>query len=176
MSQRCVILFGPMGAGKTTVGKRLAATLGYQLVDTDHLIEKHAGKKIPQIFEELGEAGFRQIEAEVITGLSGEESKVVATGGGAVLDPQNRHVFRSLGLTVYLKATPRELYQRIKNDTNRPLLTKAADPKAEVARLVAERESFYNEADIIVDTEDLSIEEVTDVLIDELAKRTIGDV
>ena len=175
MSQRCVTLIGPMGSGKTSVGKKLAETLGYQFVDTDHQIEKNAGKKIGAIFEEQGETGFRQLETQYIATLAGSQSKVIASGGGAVLDPQNRHVFRSVGYTVYLKATARELYQRIKNDTSRPLLQKVQDPKAEVARLLAEREKFYKEADIVIDTEDLSIEEVTDALIDELAKRTVGD-
>jgi len=176
MSQRCVTLIGPMGSGKTSVGKKLADTLGYQFVDTDSLIEKEAGKKIVQIFDEHGEAHFRQLESQAIARLAGSQSKVIATGGGAVLDPQNRHVLESLGLLVYLKASPRELYQRVKNDSMRPLLLKAEDPKKEMARLLQEREKFYLEADIVVDTEDLSVEEVADVLIDELAKRTVGDV
>ncbi|MCC6548343.1 shikimate kinase [Candidatus Sumerlaeota bacterium] len=175
MSQRCVTLVGLMGSGKTTVGRILAETLGYSFLDTDEQIEKNAGKKISKIFEESGEAHFRQLETQFIAGLSGVTSHVIASGGGAILDPQNRHVFKNLGYVVYLKATPRELYQRIKNDTSRPLLQKAADPKAEMARLLAERERYYKEADIIVDTEDLSAEEVQDVLIDELAKRTVGD-
>jgi len=162
-----------MGAGKSSVGKNLAEMLGYQFVDTDALIVKRAGKSISAIFEESGEDGFRKLEGEVIAGLAGSKNLVIATGGGALLDPQNRHVFTVLGHTIYLKASARELYQRIKNDTSRPLLQKAADPKAEVARLLSERAAFYEEADIVVDTEDLSVEEVTDVLIDELAKRTV---
>lgn len=175
MSQRCVTLVGLMGSGKTTVGRKLAETLGYAFIDTDEQIEKNTGKKISKIFEESGEQAFRQLETQFISSLTEAKSLVIASGGGAVLDPQNRHVFKALGYTIYLKATPRELYQRIKNDTSRPLLQKAADPKAEMARLLAERERFYKEADIVVDTEDLSVEEVQDVLIDELAKRTLGD-
>lgn len=176
MSQRCVVLIGPMGAGKSVVGQRLADTLGYDFVDTDELIVSRAGKPIPAIFDEQGEAGFRRLETDTIAELAETESKVIATGGGAVLDPQNRHIFATIGLTVYLKASPRELYQRVKNDTNRPLLTNAEDPVAEVKRLLKEREELYLDADIVVDTEVLSVEEVTDVLIDELAKRTLGDV
>ncbi len=176
MSQRCVTLLGPMGSGKTTVGRNLAETLGYEFLDTDQIIKDQSGKTIPQIFEEEGEEGFRRREAEAIASLADALGKVIATGGGAVLDPQNRHVFETIGLTVYLKASPRELYQRVKNDTNRPLLQKAEDPRAEVARLLKEREPLYEKADIVVDTEDLSVEEVLDVLIDELAKRTLGDV
>jgi len=165
-----------MGSGKTTVGRNLAETLGYEFLDTDQIIKDQSGKTIPQIFEEEGEEGFRRREAEAIASLADALGKVIATGGGAVLDPQNRHVFETIGLTVYLKASPRELYQRVKNDTNRPLLQKAEDPRAEVARLLKEREPLYEKADIVVDTEDLSVEEVLDVLIDELAKRTLGDV
>lgn len=175
MSQRCVTLIGPMGSGKTTVGESLADTLGYTFVDTDKLVEKKAGKKISAIFAEDGEAAFRALEAEIITGLMGAQAKVIATGGGVIANPQNYSILRGLGLTVYLKATARELYQRIKNDTGRPLLMAAEDPKKEVARLLAEREPLYLDADIVVDTEDLSVEEVTEVLIDELAKRTVGD-
>ncbi|MCC5877560.1 MAG: shikimate kinase [Candidatus Sumerlaeia bacterium] len=175
MSQRCVTLIGPMGAGKTDVGSSLAEILGYDFIDTDKLIEKKAGKKIAAIFSEQGEPAFRQLEAEVISKLADETSKVLATGGGAVIDPQNRHVFETIGLTVYLKATPRELYQRIKNDTSRPLLAGKEDPRGEIKRILTEREHLYLEADITIDTEDLSVEEVVDVLIDELAKRTVGD-
>lgn len=175
MSQRCVTLIGPMGSGKSMVGRSLAEILGYDFLDTDKLIEKKAGKKVSAIFAEEGEAGFRRLEAETIASLADETSKVIATGGGAVLDPQNRHVFEAIGLSVYLKATPRELYQRIKNDTNRPLIAGKEDPKGEIKKILTEREHLYMEADITIDTEDLSIEEVVDVLIDELAKRTVGD-
>lgn len=175
MSQRCVTLIGPMGSGKTAVGDSLADALGYEFVDTDTLVSKRAGQSIPDIFAEKGEETFRQLESEVIAALAGRQSAVLATGGGAVLDPQNRHVFESIGLTVYLKASPRELYQRIKNDTGRPLLAGKEDPRGEIKRILNEREHLYLKADIVVDTEDLSVEEVVDELIDELAKRTIGD-
>ncbi len=175
MSQRCVTLVGPMGSGKTAVGKALAEILGYDFVDTDALICKRTGKSIPTLFEEFGETGFRALESETIGTLAGSLSLVIATGGGAVIDPQNRQRFRDLGYTVYLKASPRELYQRIKNDTNRPLIAKAEDPRKEIEHLLQGREHFYREADIVVETEDLSVPEVADFLLDELAKRTVGD-
>jgi shikimate kinase len=153
----------------------LAETLGYQFVDTDKMVEKAAGRKIAEIFAQDGQAAFRALESNAILSLEGAKSKVIATGGGAVLDPQNVHAFRGLGLIVYLRASARELYQRVKNDDNRPLL-KVEDPKAEMARIVAERDPLYRDcADVVINTEDLSIEEVNDKLIDELAKRTLGD-
>lgn len=175
MSQRCVTLIGPMGSGKTAVGEALAEILGYEFIDTDGLVEQRSGKTITEIFEEYGETGFRALESETIGSLRGGLSLVIATGGGAVLDPQNRELFRELGYTVYLEASPRELYQRIKNDTKRPLIAKSDDPRKEIERLLREREAFYKQADMVVNTEDLSVPEVADYLLDELAKRTVGD-
>lgn len=174
MSQRCVVLLGMMGAGKSEVGRELADRIGYQFLDTDKLIEKRAGKRISKIFQEDGEPAFRALEREVIASLEGSAGKVLATGGGAIMDPANRSAFNRLGTTVYLKASARELYQRVKNDSSRPLL-QTEDPKAEVARILSEREQYYEDAIITIDTEDLSSNEVVDVLIDELAKRTLGD-
>ncbi|MCC7392250.1 hypothetical protein IT571_07835, partial [Candidatus Sumerlaeota bacterium] len=93
-----------MGSGKTTVGRKLAETLGYAFIDTDEQIEKNTGKKISKIFEESGEQAFRQLETQFISSLTEAKSLVIASGGGAVLDPQNRHVFKALGYTIYLKA------------------------------------------------------------------------
>ena len=174
MSQRCVVLVGMMGAGKTEVGRELADRLGYEFLDTDKLLEKRANKRIRWIVEEEGEPRLRELERETIESLRGEKGKVIATGGGAYQSHENRAVLNAIGLTVYLKASPRELYARIKNDSSRPLLN-VADPKAEVTRLLAERKANYEAATVVVDTEDLSVEEVVDHLIDELAQRTLGD-
>lgn len=174
MSQRCVILVGMMGAGKSEVGEQLADKLGYSFVDTDSLIERKANKKVRRIFADDGEAAFRALESEAIASLAGATGKVIATGGGAFQAPENRAVLDGIGLTVYLKASARELYQRVKNDPNRPLLQRP-DAKEEMARLLAEREPAYKQAQLVVDTEDLSVEEVVDALIDELARRTLGD-
>ncbi|MDX2176242.1 MAG: shikimate kinase [Candidatus Sumerlaeia bacterium] len=174
MSQRCVVLVGMMGAGKSEVGGELADRLGYRYLDTDKLVEKQAGKPVHQIFSEDGEQAFRELETGAIAGLAGTQGAVIATGGGAYTNPVNRRILDALGLSVYLKASARELYARVKNDTRRPLL-KVEDPKAEMARILAEREPHYKQAEITVDTEDLSVEEVVDELIDELAKRTLGD-
>jgi shikimate kinase len=161
-----------MGAGKTEVGQGLAEQLGYSFLDTDDLIEQRTGKSINDIFTELGEDEFRRVEADVIATLSGLQSTVVSVGGGATVNTGNYQVLASLGTSVYLKASAQELYQRIKNDKKRPLL-RTENPRQQVAALLREREPAYMWADITVDTEDLSVDEVVDYLIDELAKRTI---
>ncbi|MDX1971695.1 MAG: shikimate kinase [Candidatus Sumerlaeia bacterium] len=173
MSQRCVVLTGMMGAGKTEVGELLAENLGYTFIDTDHLIEKRAKKKITQIFEEHGEEFFRDMESEVIQSLVGTKNAVVSVGGGACIREVNRLVFKGLGHVVYLKASARELYYRLKNDTTRPLL-RVENPQEAFKTLLAEREKFYTDAaNITIDTEHLSIDEVTDELIDHLARLTV---
>lgn len=172
MSSRCVVLVGMMGAGKSQVGRLLAENLGYDFVDTDLLIVKRAGKSIPRIFSEDGEDAFRVLERAVIAELARRQSLVIATGGGALLDEANRRVLSALGHTVYLKASPRELYLRVKNDRNRPLLN-VPDPQGELRRLLDARAPLYEKCDIVVDTEDIGTDEVVDLLIDELAKRTI---
>ncbi|MDK2972077.1 MAG: shikimate kinase [Candidatus Sumerlaeota bacterium] len=172
MSRRCIVLVGMMGAGKTEVGQLLAEQLGYGFIDTDVLIAESAGKSIAKIFEQDGEEAFRQIERDVIHGLMNEREKVIATGGGAVMDAANRQVLSGLGHTVYLKASPHELYLRVKNDRGRPLLN-VKNPEGELARILGERELAYERCDITMDTEMYGVDEVVAELIDELAKRTI---
>lgn len=172
MSRRCAVLIGMMGAGKSEVGELLAEQLGYDFVDTDSLIVKKAGKSVAKIFREDGEQAFRDLEREVIRELRGAENLVIATGGGAPVDKQNRRVFISIGHMIYLKASPRELYLRVKNDRGRPLL-QVENPVKQLEEILAERKDYYEEADIVIDTEELGVDEVVDVIIDELAKRTI---
>jgi shikimate kinase len=173
MSRRCVVLIGMMGAGKTEVGTLLSEELGYEYLDTDEVVAKRAGKSIPKIFAEDGEKVFRDLESQAIHELEGRRSLVVATGGGAPVDPTNARTLRALGSVVYLKASAIELYQRIKNDKGRPLL-QVENPKAEMAKLLASREPVYKEvSDFTMDTEELSVDEVVAKLIDELARRTI---
>jgi len=172
MSRRCVVLIGMMGSGKSEVGEMLAEQLGYEFLDTDSLISKKAGKPIHKIFKEEGEVVFRDLENEIISGLADLQATVVATGGGAPVNKENRGVLARLGHTVYLKASPRELYLRVKNDRSRPLL-QVADPQKEIEQILENRKMAYETADIIIDTEDLNVDEVVDQLIDELARRTV---
>jgi len=172
MSQRCVVLTGMMGAGKSEVGELLAEQLGYEFIDTDKLIEKQQNKKITQIFKDVGEDGFRNIESKVIQDLEGSKSKVISVGGGAVIRKENRILLQGLGHVVYLKATPRELYYRLKNDTTRPLI-QVDNPQKEFERILEERSMAYAQCDITVDTEEIGVDEVVDQLIDEMARLTV---
>jgi len=144
-------LVGLMGAGKTTVGRQLAKRLGRRFVDSDHEIEARTGVRVPVIFEIEGEAGFRKRETQVIEELAQQDDLVVATGGGAVLDPHNRACLSRSGLVVYLCVPPAQLWERTRHDTNRPLL-QVADPYARLLELYALRDPLYREvADIIVE-------------------------
>ena len=145
-------LIGPMGSGKTAVGKKLAALLGKQFFDSDAEIERRTGVDIRYIFEKEGEARFREREREVIADLTSLDGVIVATGGGAVLDPANRERLASTGTVVYLRATVAAQLERTRPSRNRPLLRGGA-PRAVLERLLAIRRPLYEEiADISVDT------------------------
>lgn len=139
-----VFLVGPMGAGKTTLGRQLAAVLGYSFVDSDHEIEARTGADIPWIFDVEGEEGFRRREAQVIDDLTRRQHIVLATGGGAVLRPENRAALHDRGFVVYLSASIDQLLVRTARDRNRPLL-QTDDPRAVFERLLAAREPLYRE-------------------------------
>lgn len=151
MTTNCsnIYLIGMMGAGKTTVGRQLAKRLGRQFVDVDHEIVARTGVAVTTIFEIEGEAGFRKREAQVIADLAQTPGQVVATGGGAVLDPENRRVMRESGLVVYLEAAPKLLFERTRHDRNRPLL-RVADPLAKLTELHTLRDPLYHEAAHVV--------------------------
>lgn len=134
-----------MGAGKTTVGRILARELKFRFVDSDHELEARNGVDIPTIFEIEGETGFRRRECQLIDELTQIDGIVLATGGGAILDPLNRKHLRERGTVVYLCASPEMLYQRTRNDRGRPLL-QVEDRLAKLAALHAERDALYREA------------------------------
>jgi shikimate kinase len=147
-----IFLIGMMGAGKTSVGKLLARHLGKTFYDSDHVIEGRTGVKIPIIFELEGEAGFRARESAVIDELSALDDVVLATGGGAVLDPRNRELLKARGTVVYLRASVNELWSRTRHDRNRPLL-QTQDPYARLCELHAQRDPLYREvATVTMDT------------------------
>jgi len=161
-----VALIGFMGAGKTSVGKAQAARLGMEFVEMDDLIEQAAGKPIPDIFRDASEIGFREIEIEVTKQAAKETGRVIACGGGAVLNKINIDRLRETSRTVYLTASPAAVLRRTAGDpTERPLL-KVDNPKQRIRELMAERRPFYERAaDITVHTSLLTPEGVADEII-----------
>ncbi len=153
-----IVLIGFMGTGKTAVGQTVAARLGRPFIDTDTLIEERAGRSIPRIFAEDGEAAFRRLEAEVVVAAAAREGVVIATGGGAVLRPENMAHLRRNGVIVALRADPRAILARVDPAGRRPLL--GEDPERTIRRLLAERDALYLNADLVVDTSALSLEAV----------------
>lgn len=141
-----------MGAGKTTVGRQLARRLDKAFCDSDHEIEARTGVRVSVIFDIEGEPGFRRREAEELKRLAAMENMVLATGGGVVLDPDNRALLKARGLVIYLHAHPKDLWQRTRHDKSRPLL-QTEDPRTRLENLYAARDALYREvADIVVDT------------------------
>ncbi|QID16791.1 shikimate kinase [Nitrogeniibacter mangrovi] len=145
----CIVLVGMMGAGKTTVGRELAKRLGRRFVDSDHEIVARTGVTIPVIFDVEGEAGFRRRETEVIDALSRDSGVVLATGGGAVLAPENRQMLRDRCVVVYLDVPPHTLWERTRHDRNRPLL-QVEDPRGKIESLYKARDPFYREVAHVV--------------------------
>ena len=153
-----IILIGMMGAGKTTVGKMLAKHLGKTFVDSDEEIQRRTGVTIPHIFDVEGEAGFRLRETGVIQELLKQDGIVLATGGGAVLNPQNRATMQHNGIVVYLKSNVHDLWQRTRHDHNRPLL-QTENPRARLQELHDQRDPLYMAtADLIVNTGKQSVQ------------------
>ncbi len=150
---RTIVLIGLMGAGKSCIGRRLAALLGLDFVDADTEIERAAGCTIEEIFERHGEAAFRDGERRVIKRLLGQAVQVLATGGGSFMDPATRAAIRAQAVSVWLRADLDLLLRRTGRRNNRPLL-KRGDPRAILERLMAERYPVYAEADIVVDSAD----------------------
>ena len=137
-----IVLIGPMGAGKSTVGRLLAARLNCPFFDTDQLVEEHAGADIPWIFDMEGEAGFRLRETQVLQDLQSLSGAVIATGGGIVTEPRNLPLLRGLGRILYLTASIEQLYQRTRKDRRRPLL-QVEDPKGRLTALFRARDPLY---------------------------------
>ena len=153
-----IILTGFMGVGKTSVGTRLAKDLGYAFVDTDTLIEADQKITIAEIFSTFGEPRFRDVETRIILQVLEDEGQVISTGGGAVIRDENRAAFKKAGLVVCLTARPEVIFERIKHETHRPLL-QTPDPLTKIRELLAGREKFYHQADLIIDTSDKSVDD-----------------
>lgn len=161
---RTIVMVGLMGAGKTSIGRRLAQRLGLAFVDADHEIEQAAGCTIEEIFERYGESAFRDGERRIIQRLLERPPHVLATGGGAFMDPETRSRIKAAGISVWLKADLDVLVRRVSRRSNRPLL-KRGDPREILARLIAQRYPVYAEADICIDSLDGPSESTVDRVI-----------
>ena len=158
---RSVVLVGMMGAGKSTIGRRLSVRLALPFLDADAEIETAAGMSIPDIFESRGEADFRDGEARVIARLLDSGPAVIATGGGAVMRQETRDRIREKAVSIWLKVDTDVIMRRVKRRSDRPLL-QTPDPEATVERLIREREPVYGQADVTVWSRDVPHEKIVD--------------
>ncbi|MEF9386784.1 shikimate kinase [Ralstonia solanacearum species complex bacterium KE056] len=168
MSVSNVFFVGLMGAGKTTVGRAVARRLDLPFFDSDHEIEARCGVRVPIIFEHEGEIGFRDRETQIIDELTARHGVVVATGGGAVLRPENRAFLRERGTVIYLRANPHDLYLRTRHDKNRPLL-QTENPRAKLEELHATRDPLYREvAHFVIETGKPTVAQLVNMVLMQL--------
>ena len=170
---RTIVLVGLMGAGKTSVGKRVAARLAVPFTDTDSEIEAAAGMTIPEIFANFGEPDFRDGERRVIARLLTEVPRVLATGGGAFMREETRQRVRDKAISVWLRADADIILRRVKRRADRPLL-QTADPAATIAQLIAARHPVYQLADITIDSREVPHEKIVDECVAALHHRLCG--
>jgi shikimate kinase len=163
-----LFLTGPMGSGKSTIGRQLARQLGMEFHDSDHEIERRTGVDIPLIFEIEGEQGFRKRERTVIDELTQKPGIVLATGGGAILDPDNRSVLGQRGRVIYLRTPVDVQLARTASDRNRPLL-QTDNPRQRLEELMQVREPLYREtADLVIDTAGKRVRDVVREIVEQL--------
>src|SRR6266700_39336 len=174
LGARSVVLVGMMGAGKSTIGRRLSTRLRLPFVDADTEIEAAAGMSIPDIFETHGEPHFRDGEARVIARLLDNGPAVVATGGGAFMREDTRNRVRDKAISIWLKADAEIIMRRVRRRADRPLL-QTADPAATVGRLIEERDPVYRHADITIWSRDVPHEKIVDECLEALHSLLCGD-
>ena len=172
MNNKIVYLAGFMGAGKSTVGPILANTLGWNYFDLDRVIEERIGKKIKDIFEEKGEPFFRQVESEILKELSKSKNVVISLGGGTIVNQNNLRIIKDTGKIIYLKASMDSIYKRVAFKRDRPNLIIDGEEFSKekliqkINNLFNAREKYYNQADLTINTDDISI----GITVDRLAK------
>lgn len=165
--KRNIFLVGPMGAGKSTIGRQLAQMLGMEFIDTDAEIEQRAGADISWIFDVEGEDGFRKREERIINELTQKQGIVLSTGGGAIVSKDNRNYLSARGIVIYLETTVEKQYQRTQRDKKRPLLQNVEDPRQVLEDLAKVRNPLYEEvADIILPTDEQSAKVMASQIVD----------
>lgn len=173
LGKRCVVLIGMMGAGKSTIGRRMAARLRLPFVDADTEIETAAGMSIPDIFETHGEPHFRDGEARVIARLLDSGPAIIATGGGAFMREETRGRIRDKAVSIWLKADADVIMKRVRRRSDRPLLQNA-DPEGTVSRLLGEREPVYATADLTILSRDVPHDKIVEECLEALHARLCG--
>lgn len=172
--KRNIFLVGPMGAGKSTIGRQLAQQLGMEFVDSDSVIEERAGADISWIFDLEGEDGFRKREERIINELTQKQGVVLSTGGGAVLSKENRNHLSARGIVIYLETTVDKQFERTQRDKKRPLLQGVEDPRQVLEDLAKIRNPLYEEvADITLPTDEQSAKVMANQIIDLIDKTQI---
>lgn len=165
-----IVLIGFMGCGKTTLGKKLSMRLKYSFIDTDRYIERKEGITIAQIFQEKGEAYFRDLEKSTVELLSKEYGNIIATGGGIIKNEDNMHMLKETGIIVYLRATPEHIFRNIANDDTRPLL-QGGDKLEKIRVLMEERRELYEKyADVTVSVSSGNVNQITERISRELKR------
>ena len=159
-----IALIGFMGAGKTSVGRLVAEQLHFDHLDTDDVIQSRTGRAITEIFSTDGEPAFRKLESDLVAELAGRTRTVISTGGGLPLNPQNLAGLRTHALVVCLWASPEKIWERVRSQTHRPLLHDK-DPHKKIRELLAAREPYYKQADVLLNTELRSVREVAQQVV-----------
>ncbi|MEI7807701.1 MAG: shikimate kinase [Verrucomicrobiota bacterium] len=157
-------LIGFMGTGKTTVGRLVAEALHFDFLDTDELIQSRTGKSIADIFAQDGEPTFRELERQIVRELSTKNKTVISTGGGLPTNPENLALLKSYALVVCLWSSPDKIWNRVKNQTHRPLLHDP-NPQKKIQDLLNAREPYYKQADVLVNTDVRNVREVVQQLV-----------
>ena len=151
-------LIGFMGTGKTSVGRHVAEQLGFEFLDTDELIQSHTGRTIADIFSKDGEPAFRELERQVVHELSTREKTLIATGGGLPTHAEILATLKAFAVVICLWASPEKIWERVRNQSHRPLLHDA-EPQKKIRELLAAREPFYKQADVLINTDLRSVRE-----------------
>jgi shikimate kinase len=168
-----ITLIGFMGTGKTSVGRLVAEQLRFEYLDTDEVIQSSTGRSITEIFEADGEPAFRALEAKVVMELAGRKKTVIATGGGLPVNPKNLTSLKTHSLVVCLWSSPDKIWERVRHQSHRPLLHDK-NPQARIRELLAAREPFYKQADVLLNTDLRSVREVAQQVVHQFRLEASG--
>ncbi len=164
---RNIALTGFMGSGKSAVSKTLGRLTGYHVVDVDSEVQDQAGKTIQEIFDSEGEQAFRDMEMKAVARIAEGKNQIISTGGGVVLKRENMDALRRGGVIVNLKVSAETVHERTRHNSHRPLL-QVDDPLERIRQMLAEREEFYKDADIVIDTDDMSVMQVAEEILESI--------